>query len=71
MKDYRIAEQLIGTIEEDFEGYKIYIESSSDYYRGGYEWSICKGDELLDSDLAFSINDAISDAQKSIIDFNR
>lgn len=71
MKNYRIAEQLVGTIEEEFEGYKIYIESNLDHHRGGYEWSVSKGDELLDSGLAFSIEGAMSEAQNSIIELNK
>lgn len=67
MKNHPVVEHLIGSIEEKFESYEIYIENNPDHYRGGYEWSVCKDDEMLDSDLAFSIESAITEAKDSIL----
>jgi len=67
MTSHQVVEHIIGSIEEEFEGYEIYIEDNPDRYRGGYEWSVCKDDEMLDSDLAFSIESAISEAKDSIL----
>ena len=67
MTNYQVVEHLIGSIEEEFEGYEIYIENNPDHYRGGYEWSVSKDDETLDSDLAFSIESALAEAKDSIL----
>jgi hypothetical protein len=70
MQNRRIVEKLVGVIEENFQGYEIFIESNSDYYRGGFEWSISKDDVIWHSDLAFNIEGALSDAQRTITDLN-
>lgn len=66
MKNYRVIERFSNSIEEEFQGYKIFIESNQDSYRGGFEWSISKDDEMWDSGLAFTIENAVSEAQNSI-----
>lgn len=71
MKNHQVIEHLIGSIEEEFEGYEIYIENNPDHYRGGYEWAVCKDDEILDSDLAFSIESALAEAKDSILTLNK
>ncbi|GGP52274.1 hypothetical protein [Shewanella saliphila] len=45
-------------IEETINGFDVYIEPNPDQYRGGFVWSVSKEDAELDSELAFSINDA-------------
>jgi|GEM_PF-2834112 len=70
MKDRCIVEELVGSIEENFQGYEIFIESNCDYYRGGFEWSIMKDDVIWHSDLAFSIEGSLSDAQRIVTELN-
>ena len=67
MTSHQVVEHLIGSIEEEFEGYEIYIENNPDDYRGGYEWSVCKDDEMLVSDLAFSIESGITGPKDFIL----
>ncbi|RYD72328.1 MAG: hypothetical protein EOP53_22130 [Sphingobacteriales bacterium] len=67
MKKYHTTEQLVDSIEEDFQDYQIFIDNNSDKYRGGFEWSISKDDEIFCSDLAFNIESAFSDAQQAVI----
>lgn len=57
---------LIGDLEETYQGYEIYITPNPDYWRGGFEWSICKNADNLDNGLAFSVADALIEAQQSI-----
>lgn len=71
MTSHQVVEHLIGSIEEEFEDYEIYIENNPDHYRGGYEWSVCKDDEMLHSDLAFSIESAITEAKDFILALNK
>lgn len=71
MKNYRVIEHLAGSIEEEFQGCKIFIENNPDSYRGGFEWSVCKDDEMWDSGLAVTIENAVSEAQNSIAELNR
>lgn len=70
MTVHQITGHLIGSLEEEFEGHEICIEKNPDHYRGGYEWSVCKNDEMLDSGLAFSTESAISEAKHAIIALN-
>jgi hypothetical protein len=70
MRSHRIVEHLVGQIEEEFEGYRIYIENNPDHYCGGYEWSVCKDNEILDSDFAFSIEAALDASRTSIMALN-
>jgi len=70
MTSHQVVEHLIGSIEEEFEGCKIYIENNPDHYRGGYEWSVSKDNEMLDSGLAFSTESAITEAKDSILALN-
>ena len=71
MTSHQVVEHLIGSIEEEFEGHEIYIENNPDHYRGGYEWSVCKDNVMLDSDLAFSIESALTEAKNSILALNK
>jgi len=71
MKNYRTSEQLVGAIEEKFGGFDIYIENNPDHFRGGYEWSVSKDDEMLDTGLAFDVDSAINEAQESINNLNK
>lgn len=70
MTGHKIIEILIDHIEEEFEEYEICIENNPDHYRGGYQWSVCKNDEMLDSGLAFCTESAISEAKDAIIALN-
>lgn len=67
MYDYQLAEKLTTCIEEEFEGYEIYIENNPDIYRGGFEWCISKDEILWDSGISFNIEDAIAEAKNSVV----
>ncbi|WP_323813420.1 hypothetical protein [Cellvibrio sp. NN19] len=66
MKNYSVTEQIHGSIEEEFKDYTIYIENNPDPYREGFEWSICKDNEILESNLAFTVEDAFQEAKTAI-----
>jgi hypothetical protein len=70
MKNYQMSKKLERTIEEVFERYQIHIVNNPDRYRGGYEWSVSKDNEMLDSGLAFNVEDAILEAKTLIIQLN-
>lgn len=67
MKNRSIVEVLVGTIEESFQGYEIFIENNPDYYRSGFDWCVSIESDICDSGLAFSIEDAFIDAQNAIV----
>ena len=71
MKNHRATEHLVGSIEEEFQGYEIFIENNPDRYRGGFSWSVCKDNEMWDSGLAVTIENAVSEAQNSIAELNK
>lgn len=52
--------------DEEYRGYDIYIESNSDRYRGGYNWSVSDKDGIHEEDLNFSLNDCLANARKYI-----
>jgi hypothetical protein len=52
--------------EEIFCGVEIYIEPNPDRYRGGFMWFVCRDENELDTDLAFTKNDALAEARKAI-----
>lgn len=52
--------------EDEFLGYSIYVEVSADRYNPAFSWSVCKDNIEYDSGLAFSKEDAISEAQASV-----
>lgn len=53
-------------IEESFQGYEIFIEDNPDKYRGGFMWSISTDDDMWDSGLAFTIEDAMTEAKAAV-----
>ncbi len=63
---YKICETLIGTYEEEFKGFLIFIESNPDRVRGGFEWSVCKDECEFHADLAFTVESAIKYAKEVI-----
>jgi hypothetical protein len=52
--------------EEEYQGFEIYVEENPDHYNEGYNWSISKNDECLDSGLEFDIQMAIEAARKAV-----
>ncbi|MFZ6689300.1 hypothetical protein ACO0K0_16270 [Undibacterium sp. SXout11W] len=52
--------------EEIFHEHEIYIEPNPDHYRGGFVWSVCKGECELDCGLSLTIDDALNEAKKVI-----
>lgn len=52
--------------EEVFRKFEIFIEPNPDDYRGGFAWSVCRGENELECGLAFTKNDALSEARKAI-----
>jgi hypothetical protein len=59
-------ESVTGSYEEIFLDHEIYIEPNRDPYRGGYEWSVCKGGVELDAGLQFAVDDALSRAKEVV-----
>jgi hypothetical protein len=53
-------------IEETIHGFEVYIEPNPDQYRGGYLWSVSKDGEELDSGLAFTADEGMSEALKTM-----
>lgn len=60
------ADSASNSYEEEYFGYEIYVEKNRDQYRGGFEWSVCKDESELDVGLAFSVNDALTEARKFV-----
>jgi|TARA_R110002124_G_scaffold50901_3_gene147608 hypothetical protein len=54
------------TYEEDYFDFHIYIEPNPDNYNEGFTWSICKDEIEWESNLEFSIEDALKAAKKAI-----
>lgn len=52
--------------EESYVGYLIFIEPNHDRYRGGFEWSVCKGDVEFQTGLEFSVDEALNAARHSV-----
>lgn len=63
---YKICDTLIGTYEEEFKSFLIFIESNPDCVRGGFEWSICKDECEFDTGLAFTVESAIENAKEVV-----
>jgi hypothetical protein len=61
-----LSDNLVGTYEEEFMGYEVYIDHNRDIYRGGFEWTICKDGEELDDGLAFSVQDSLDEARNAV-----
>lgn len=53
--------------EEMYLEHQIFIDENPDHYRGGFAWSVSKGDTELDCGLAVSIQDAQEEAYKAIV----
>tara|TARA_R110002126_G_scaffold144276_15_gene290343 strand:+ start:2444 stop:2635 length:192 start_codon:yes stop_codon:yes gene_type:complete len=52
--------------EDEFLGYTIYVEVSADRYNPAFSWSVCKDNIEFDTGLAFSKEDAISEAEAAV-----
>ncbi|NGN97690.1 hypothetical protein G5S52_08405 [Grimontia sp. S25] len=52
--------------EESYKGFTIYIDENSDGYRGGFEFCISNGTEILEQGLTADPESALSTAQKLI-----
>lgn len=66
MSNYDSNVRLACDIEESFQNYEIFIEDNPDKYRGGFIWSISTDDNMWDSGLAFTIEDAITEAKAAV-----
>lgn len=49
--------------EETLGDYTIYIEENPDHWTGGYVWSVCSDDEILNEGLSFTSEDALGTAK--------
>ncbi|MGF1727542.1 hypothetical protein [Photobacterium nomapromontoriensis] len=54
------------THEETYKGYTIFIENNADQYRGGYEFSVLSGDSEIETGIAFTVEDSITEAKDFI-----
>lgn len=54
--------------EEDYKGLTIYIDENPDVFRGGFEFCISTGTEILEQGLTADPESALSSAQKWIDD---
>jgi hypothetical protein len=63
----KMHETITGAYEEIFHGYEIYVISNPDRWRGGFEWSICKDNCEIESELVFCVDDAIKNAREVVI----
>lgn len=64
-----LDDELLGTggsYEESYRDYEIFIGRNADRWRGGFEWSVCREDAELEAGLAFTVDDALSEARQAV-----
>lgn len=64
--DTENAETCNESYEEIFRDHEIFIEPNPDQYRGGFAWSVSKGECELDCGLAPTLESAIAESHTSI-----
>ncbi|USH01911.1 hypothetical protein K6Q96_13695 [Grimontia kaedaensis] len=55
--------------EEVYKGFTIYIDENPDFYRGGFEFCISTGTEIVSQGLTADPESALSTAQKWIDEY--
>ncbi len=57
-----ISDDFLGTYEETYKGYEIYIDRNRDSNRGGFEWTVCKDESEYENGLSFTAQGSLDEA---------